>query len=75
MLVDRLHYRVPVQDLRLPLRRLPPLPHSGFVIDTINLKHGWYMEQSESAPPPHLRPLVVDTITRHGYSVVRILVN
>ena len=40
MLVDRLDYRVPAQELRLPPRRLPPLPRSGFVIDTINLKHG-----------------------------------
>ncbi|WP_232320112.1 cytochrome P450 [Herbidospora daliensis] len=31
----RLRYSVPPQDLRIPLRRMPTLPHSGFVITDV----------------------------------------
>ncbi|AKJ30409.1 cytochrome P450 [Caldimonas brevitalea] len=36
-LVQRLRYRVPEQDLRLNLKRLPCIPHDGFVIEAVEL--------------------------------------
>lgn len=40
MLVDEMTYTVPPQDLRVPARRAPTLPRSGFVLDQVALSGG-----------------------------------
>jgi fatty-acid peroxygenase len=40
LLAARVRYRVPQQDLRISLARMPTLPASGFVLDSVRLVAG-----------------------------------